>query len=351
MSLNPSSAGPRNVSGSVFLVAILITAGVAVAATAGYYTLFPAAVGGPPGPHVTVLDDSDRTVTAPVNATRIVVLAPNVMDLVYRLNLRDRVVGIGCTTGIAGGMLNEYTPNQTTDWNLTPAMCITDFPTLDTETIANLSTQLVLASTLTYASDVATLTDTFHIPVVILAPADLGGIITDVRLLAELFPVVGTTALSLEAHLGAILNNASDLVTSLSYNDTPAPSVLLTYYFYEDGYGAYGQNSFGESLVALAGGNSISSNLTFEYADLNATVVLSDQPNVILYGTSWNDEWIVDGQDPGAWTSSAPYWSQLNGTKIPVDVTLITEPDASMIFYLPWLEHWFYPTIVPAPLA
>jgi len=351
MSLNPSSSGPRSVSGSVFLVALLLTAGVAVAATAGYYTFFPAAVGTPAGPHVTVVDDKARSVTAPVNATRIVVLAPSVMDLVYRLNLRDRVVGIGCTTGIAGGMLNEYTPNQTADWNLTPGMCITDFPSLDTETVANLSAQLVLASTLTYASDIATLTDTYRIPVVVLAPGDLQGIVTDVRLLAELSPVSVTTALSLEAQLSGILDNASNLVTNLSYNDTPAPTVLLAYYFYDDGYGAYGADSFGQSLVALAGGNSISSNLTVQYADLNATVVLSEQPKVILYGTSWNDEWIVDGQDPAAWAASAPYWSQLNATKIPIDVTLITEPDASMILYLPWLEHWFYPTIVPAPSA
>ncbi len=332
-------------------MAILLTAGVAVAATAGYYTLFPAAVGDLAGPHVTVVDDQGRTVTAPVNATRIAVLAPSVMDLVYRLDLRDRVVGIGCTTAIAGGMLNEYTPNQTAEWNLTPAMCVTDFPSLDTETIANLSAQLVLASTLTYASDIATLTGTYHIPVVVLAPGDLGGIVTDVRLLAQLFPVAATTALPLEAQLSGILDNASDLITNLSYNDTPAPTVLLTYYFYDDGYGAYGADSFGQSLVALAGGNSLTSNLTFQYADLNATVVLSDQPTVILYGTSWNDEWIVDGQDPSAWASSAPYWSQLNATKIPIDVTLITEPDASMIQYLPWLEHWFYPTIVPAPAS
>lgn len=351
MSLTGTPPAPRTIPLTLLVVALLVTAGVAVVGTAAYYELRPNPGPVPSGAHVTVVDDLGRTVVAPVNASRVVVLAPNVMDTVVRLGLRDRVVGVGCTTSIPGGILNEYSPTQTAAWNLTGSLCITDYPSLDTEKVANLSTQLVLASTLTYADDVMVLTDTYHIPVVVLAPSTLAGIVGDVALLAQLFPSTASTAIALEAKLQGILNSAASFDNNLSENGTPIPSVLLTYYFYADGYGAYGSGSFGQSIVALAGGDSISSDLPFEYADLNATVVLADQPSVILYGTSWNDTYLVDGQTPAVWASSAPYWGQLSASKVPVDVTLITEADPTMILTLPWFEHWLYPTLVPPPTA
>jgi iron complex transport system substrate-binding protein len=345
------AAKPATVSATLFVVAVLITAGVAVAATAAYYELRPAPASTAPGVsanRTTVIDDTGREVSAPVNATRIVVLAPSVMDFVYRLGLRDRVVGIGCTTSITGGIQNEYTPNQTALWNLSSSMCITDYPSLDTSAVALLQPQLVLASTITSATDVATLSTTYHLPVVILTPSTLEGIVGDVRIMVQLFPGTATAGLALEASLEASLANATAFDNGLQLNDTSVPSVLLTYGFYTGTYYVYGPGSFGQSLIDLAGGSSITAGLPLLYGGVNASSVLLDQPQVILYGTSWNDQYIVGGQTPSVW-STAPYWSQLNGTKIAIDVTLVTEPDPTMILALPWFLHDLYPTLYPTP--
>ena len=101
--------------------------------------------------------------------------------------------------------------------------------------------------------------------------------------------------------------------------------------------------------MELAGGTSISAGLPIAYPDLNASGVLLDQPAFVLYGTSWNDPYLVADQTPSVWASTAPYWNQLNGTKIPFDVTVITEPDPTMILALPWFLHYLHPTIVPTP--
>jgi iron complex transport system substrate-binding protein len=356
MSLNPSPSPPalrpRTVSTTVLVVIVLITAGVAVGGTAAYFDLHPATT--PPAPGVganrtTVVDDLGRTVSVPLNASRIVVLAPSIMDLVYRLGLRDRVVGVGCTASITGGIFNEYTPNQTGLWGLTNATCVTDDPSLDTAGVALLLPQLVLASTITSVTDVQTLTQTYGIPVVILAPSTLEGIARDVQLVAQMFPSTGPIALALESTIEVTLANATSFDATLSDNNVTNPSVLLTYYYYPGEYYTYGPGTFGESLVDLAGGASISAGLPLQYEGLNASSVLLDQPSVILYGTSWNDPYVVSGQTPSVWASGAPYWSQLNGTKIAVDIVLVSEPDPTMILALPWFLYWLHPTLYPMP--
>ncbi|MGP8072708.1 MAG: ABC transporter substrate-binding protein [Thermoplasmata archaeon] len=344
MSLNSTPDGPRSVTGTLVVVAILLAAGVAVIATAAYYGARGTTTVGT----VTVVDDLGRTVTAPADASRIVVLAPSVMDIVYRLGLRDRVVGIGCTPQLYGGMLDEYSPNQTTAWNLTSSMCVTDFPTLNTEEVATLAPELVLASTLTSATDVATLTTTYDLPVILLAPSTLDGVVGDVNLVAELFPSARSTANALDATLAGNLANATAFDNLLSDNGTRIPSVLLTYYFDGGGYYTYGPGTFGQSLVDLADGSSVSAGVPLEYAEINATVVLADQPNVVIYGTSWNDPFLVSNETPSVW-SSAPYWGQLNSSKIPIDVTLLTEADPSMLLELPWFLYWLHPSLAPMP--
>jgi iron complex transport system substrate-binding protein len=344
MSLNPSSERPRSVTATLVVVAILVAAGVAVIATAAYYG---ARAPQTPG-NVTVVDDLGRTVSAPSNPSRIVVLAPSIMDIVYRLGLRADVVGVGCTPQLYGGILDEYSPNQTLEWNLSSSLCVTDFPTLNTEEVASLAPQLVLASTITSATDVETLTTTYGLPVVILAPATLDGIVGDVNIVSQLFPSARSSATALDASLEGILANATSFDGQLSDNATSIPSVLLTYYFDGGGYYTFGPGTFGQSIVDLAGGASIASGVPLEYAEMNATAVLADQPSIVIYGTSWNDPYIVSNETPTAWPA-APYWGQLTGDKIPIDVTALTEADPTMLFELPWFLHWLHPSLAPVP--
>jgi ABC-type Fe3+-hydroxamate transport system substrate-binding protein len=170
-----------------------------------------------------------------------------------------------------------------------------------------------------------------------------------VTLVAKLFPGVGGLATELEASLEQTLVRAINFDTNLSTNADPIPTVFVTYGFYGGEYYTFGPGTFGQSLIDLAGGSSISSGIPLEYAGINATVVLVAQPSVLLFGTSWNDPYLVGGQTPSVWNSSAPYWSQLNGSKIPIDVTLITEPGPTMILTLPWLLYYLHPSLAPAP--
>ncbi len=326
------------------IVVIVVVAGASIAGAAAYYTLNPRAPSA--GPHtVTVVDDLGRTVTAPINPTRVVVLAPSAMDIVYRLGLRADVVGVGCDPSPleAGGILNVYSTNQTVRWGLNNSDCIADYPSLDTETVANLSTQLVITSTITSAQDVETLTQTYGIPVVILAPNTLEGIVGDVRIVSTIFPEATTTANALESNLEATLQNASAFVQNLTGSGVTLPSVLLSYYYDSGGYYSYSQGTFGSSLISFMGGNNIAGTIPVQYGEVNATYVLDHQPEFILYATSGTNTYLTSGENNATAWAFAPYWNQLNGTKIGIDVTLLSEPDPTMILALPYLESLLYP--------
>ncbi len=108
MSLSdPSAPVPRPPSGRPLVwaaVALLILAGGAAATTATYYAIHP-----PPGGSgtVQVTDDLGRTVTVPRNASRVVVLGPSIMDIMYRLGLRSQVVGVDCYAAADGGLSED----------------------------------------------------------------------------------------------------------------------------------------------------------------------------------------------------------------------------------------------------
>ena len=351
MSLIPSpepvAPSARRVSVTLLIVALLIASGSAVAATAIYFELKLAAPTG-----VTVVDDLGRSVGAPINAARVVVLAPSVLDIVYRLGLRDRVVGVGCDPHLSGGLLNEYTPNQSALWNVSAGLCITDFPALAVEELLNRSPQLILASTITSAAAVEELSATYHIAVVLLSPNTLEGIVNDVRLVGQLFPSVGATTNALVAQLNLQLVAAGKFDSNLSSNGVALPTVLVTYYYDGGGYYTFGPDSFGQSMIDVLGAVNIASSSPLVYFEMNATAVLNASPEIVLYGTSWNDPWIVANQTPAQWqstTGGAPYWSQLTGAKDAVDITLMTEADPSLILAIPLLLHLVHPTLVPPP--
>ena len=166
----------------------------------------------------------------------------------------------------------------------------------------------------------------------------------DVELIASIFQEPPPTQ-GLIASLQGALSNASTLATSLLDNGTPLPTVLLTYYAFPDGsttpgYYTFGPGTFGQSLVELAGGTSVSANATVAYPELTGSQVLFDDPQVVIYGTGF-------GIDLSTY-QAGPDWGQLpavhSGALHPIDSNLITEADPTMVLVgLPALTADLHP--------
>lgn len=326
MTLNaPPVPRGRAVSVTILAIVLLVVAGVSIAATAAYFELArpPATASGPGS--VTLVDDYGRSVSVPVDPHRVVAFGPNLVDSLVRLGLRSDLVGVDCSATTYGGLLGDYSANQTEIWNLTPSMCVQAFPSLDTEELLNESPDLIVATSVVSQSGLDEFSVTYGVPVVWLVPASLDGIVSDVRLLATIFPS-STLASPLESALETTLAAASAAAANASAQpNATLPSVLLTYYVYPSaGYYTYGPGTFGDSLVVLAGGRNVAGGAGVPYPVLSGTDVLADNPAVIVYGTGPLGE-------PLSSYAQGPDWGSFNATKVPLDVTLFTEADPTMI--------------------
>ena len=313
------------------MVVVLVAAGVSVAGTAAYYALRPSSTPG----SLTVTDDLGRTVTVPADPTRVAVLSPSIMDEMFRLGLRDRVVGVDCYAAAFGGLSADYSPDQVALWNLSPSMCVQVGPTFVSEMLVNLTPDLVLASTIVSVADVELISSELHVPVVMLQPPTLSGILVDDSLLGEIFGVAPRAA-ALNAELSSELYNASELATSTG----PFPRVLVTYSVDALGYWTFGPDTFGLSLIELAGATSISANATTPYPELSGSGVLLADPAYIVYGVGFG---ITQSTYAGG-----PEWSQFSavqdGNVSAINSNWITEPDPTMILEgIPALIADFHP--------
>ncbi|MCI4339983.1 MAG: ABC transporter substrate-binding protein [Thermoplasmata archaeon] len=332
MSLSgPAAIAPRaarSIPLSVFVVALLVVAGGAIAVTAAYYELRPVAS---PAGAVSITDDTGRVVAVPVDPARVVVLAPSVMDSISRLGLRSHVVGVDCGTPAFGGLLSDYNDSQIAQWNLSEAMCIETSPSVNIPQLLNFTPDLILASTITSVADVEEVSTTYHLPVVMLQPSTLGGVAVDVTLLGEIFGVADASE-RLVAQLQSALGDAQTRVANATASGAPLPTLLLTFYADSSagptpGFWTYGPNSFGQSLIEFLGAVSIASSAPFPYVELSGDQVLAAQPWGVIYGTGF-------GIDLSTY-QQGPHWSDLTaveqGRAWGIDSNLLTEPDPTMV--------------------
>ncbi len=318
-----------------FAVGVIVVAGLSVVGIATYYAVRP---GSPSGP-LTITDDLGRQVTVPLDPSRVVVLGPSIMDSMYRLGLRSHVVGVDCYAPSLGGLSSDYSSDQVALWNLSSSMCVQTGPTFDVEELLALGPQLVLAATIVSVSAVEQLTQTYHLPVVMLQPATLTGVILDDQLLGEIFEVPGASS-SLASALQSTLSQAASLQENLTANGTPFPTVLVTYSADGNGYWTFGPGTFGQSLIELASGASISANATLSYPELSGDQVLASDPHYLVYGTGF-------GINASSY-AAGPFWSQLTATQdgraVGMDSNYFTEPDPTMILVgLPQLIAILHP--------
>ena len=321
---NPPSAR-RTVPLAWFVVGIVVAAGVSVAGVAVYLAVQGSSSHGGPG-SLSVTDDLGRNVSVPNDPARVVVLGPSIMDTMYRLGLRGHVVGVDCYAASFGGLSDDYSSDQIALWNLTSSMCVEVEPSFDAEGLLALGPQLVLAATIVPTATVEQFSITYHIPVVFLQPATLGGIVLDVQLLGRVFDVT-PAATALEDSLTGELTSAASFQEGLTNNGTAFPTVLVTYSADANGYWTFGPGTFGESLIELASGASVSANATGSWPEVSGEQALASDPEFVVYGTGF-------GINETSY-SVGPFWTQLtavqDGRVVGMDSNYFTEPDPTMV--------------------
>lgn len=230
-----------------------------------------------------VQDDLGRTVYLGVTPQRIVSLAPSVTELIYASGAGSKLVGV--TTA------DDYPPEVLT---------LSRFSALpvDFEAILALDPDLVLASDqINSPNDAATLA-AVGIPVFFVSVSQLEDVTRVIRILGTLLGSESYANQSADS-----LTQSIDSLRVLTRRTTPRPRTLflisdLTLY-------SFGHGSYMHEVIEIAGGLSITADMTTRAPVLTDEFVLTQQPDVIL-GTFGPDF------EPADLLTTHPAWDVLN---------------------------------------
>ena len=212
------------------------------------------------GGTVLVEDDLERRVPVPSPVARVVTLAPNVTEIVFAAGAGAKVVGVS--------MADNYPPavNTLPRFNALP---------VDFEAIAALRPDLVLASDQVNSPQDATTLAAIDVPVYFVGIRTLDDVLRSIRTIGRL---LGTSAQANRASdsLGTSLEALRARTSAVKHRPTTLFLVSdATLY-------SFGKGSYMHSMIALAGGKSITAHHEVTAPILTDEFVLVRKPEVIV---------------------------------------------------------------------
>lgn len=220
---------------------------------------------------VTLTDDLGREVSVPNNPKRIVSLGAPITEILYALDLGDRVVGTDDYSDYPAAA--KSVPKLGSPW-----------PGFSTETILNQEPDLILSS----EGAIVQQLEPHGVPVFVIQPVDIAGIYEDIRLIGRISGKKKQASDLVDA-MAARVNSVAAKTGGLT--DEQKPTI-----FYEvdatDPTSPYtvGSGTFQNELITLAGGRNIAASQSGWYP-ISLEDLLDADPDMIIledyqYGVS-----------------------------------------------------------------
>lgn len=209
-----------------------------------------------------VTDDLGRKVTFESRPERIVSLSPSGTEILFALGLGPRVVGVD--------KFSDY-PDEAAKVEK-----VGGFSDPSLEKIASLKPDLVVGVSI--QQKFLDQFDKLNIPVVILAPKTVEGVLSDIKLIGE----ITDRREQAERVAGQITGTLKDIGSKLG--NLPENSRPRTYYeVYSDPIMSVGPKTLIHELIVLAGGDNIARDADVEYPKLSPEAILKRNPQVIIF--------------------------------------------------------------------
>lgn len=213
----------------------------------------------------TLTDDLGRTIELEQYPERIVSLAPSNTEILFALGLGNKVIGI---TNYC-----DY-PEEARDKPRVGA----PFPGFSLETIVDLDPNLVVAFGYT-APPIVPQLEELGIPVIVLAPEDIDGILNDIKLIGRATGKEGK-AIELTNQMKARI----DAVVAKT-QDAPRPRVFWEFDATDPATPwTAGPGSFNDLLIDLAGGENIGATGASSAFQMSTEEIISADPEIIILG-------------------------------------------------------------------
>lgn len=215
-------------------------------------------------PGFSVVDDYGRSVTLDGIPDRIISLAPTPTEILFAIGAGSQLVGVD--------KYSDY-PEE--------AKLITevgDAINVNTEVIIALKPDLIVCGDLVPVQLVQ-LGENEGIPYVIFADRTMEDIFKTIRLAGII-----TGHVEEADELASELSDRVDAVTAKTLApDVSKPKVFVEYWSYGTSISTFGPGSFGDDLIALAGGTNIAHGTSSEYPAVESEFVIAQDPDIIVY--------------------------------------------------------------------
>ena len=281
----------------------------------------------PPGPGA-ITDDLGRTVNIEQIPQRIVSLAPSATEILFALDLGDKVVGVTDYCDYPEELLAKIDAGEIQRVGA-------PWPGFNLETIVDLEPDVAFAIGATVPEYVDDLEGS-GIPAIVLNAEDIDGIFHDIALVGEVTgKEIEAEALTadLAEHIAEIETKVAGApVRSVFYGvDVSDPATLWT----------AGNGTFIDALITLAGGENIAGDVG-GWTTFSLEVLIDSNPDVIVLGGAL---WGVSAEE----VSSRPIWEDLdavkNGNIYAIDDTLLVRPGPRIADGLELLAGLIHPEL------
>ena len=263
-----------------------------------------------------VTDEAGRTVTVPDHPHRVVCLVPSITDTVFALGSGDDVVAVSDYTTYPPAALKK------------PSIGSLVKPSI--ETILSFHPDLVLGASIPGSTETANQLQTVGVPVYLVDPHGLAGILRSVGSVGEaLNRVPEATALN------ASLSKRIETVRVHSAGK-PAPRVLVPVWY--DPIITIGRNAFISEIVETAGAKSVTDDLLPDWPEVSMETVVTRAPEALVL--------IRGGKLSVEMLRKQPGWSSLpaiQAGKVYFVDSGIQEPSPVAIDALEELSREFHP--------
>jgi len=274
---------------------------------------------------IKVTDDYGRNISVNASAQRLITLAPSDTEILYALDLGEKVVAVDNNTNFPAEAANKTK--------------VSGYKWLDIETILSLKPDIIFAADIN--KDMLPQLEEKGIKVIVLAPRNISGIFKDIRLVGKVMGIkdkANTLASKLEGRVKAITDKT--LATGVF---KPRTYLELDAFM---GYYTYGPNTFGDELITLSGGENIAHKefVSIQYPMLTDEYILGSDPQVIIYQL-------------GPWTTTTPQgikgrtgWGNITAVKgnklYGVDGDLISRPGPRIVDGLEAMAKDIHPELI-----
>jgi iron complex transport system substrate-binding protein len=205
-------------------------------------------------------DESGRKVTVPDHPHRVVCLLPSVTDTVFALGSGDDVVAVSDYTTYPPAALKK------------PSIGSLVKPSI--ETILSFHPDLVLGTEIPGSAETATQLEAVGIPVYLVDPRGLDGILHSVASIGE-----ALNRAEQAAALNASLTKRIEAVRARTAGK-PAPRVLVPVWY--DPVVTIGKHAFITEIIEAAGAKSVTDDLIPDWPQISLEAVIARAPDALL---------------------------------------------------------------------